>query len=92
MMITGTQACAFEVTAALEKVATAVAEATAVVADLNAALTQDHQRSESARVAETARRRETKTVSNSASSYVDLEPGLGFADWRSEVFSLLEGS
>jgi hypothetical protein len=26
----------------------------------------------------------------SVSSYVDLEPDLGFADWRCEVFSLLE--
>jgi hypothetical protein len=27
-----------------------------------------------------------------ASSYVDVEPGLGFADWRCEVLSLLEAT
>jgi hypothetical protein len=73
---------------ALEKVASAVAEATAVVANLNAAVSQDQQQSET-RVAETARRRDTKSVS---SSVVDLEPDLAFADWRSEVLSFLEAS
>ena len=92
MMITGTQARASEVTAALEKVASAVAEATAVVADLNAALKHDQQEAESAMVAESDRRRDTKTVPTSVSSYVDLEPGLAFADWRCEVFCLLDGS
>jgi ABC-type transporter Mla subunit MlaD len=86
MKITGTQARASDVAAALEKVATAVAEATAVVADLNAALTHDQEQSELAKVAETAHRRETRTV---PSSVVDLEPDLAFADWRCEVLNLL---
>jgi hypothetical protein len=45
-IITGTQARASEATVALEKVAAAVAEATAVVADLNAALTRGGQQSQ----------------------------------------------
>ena len=81
-MITATQARGTEVAAALEKVATAVADAAAVVADLNVALTRDRQTSES--------RRRGGNVPGAVTSYVDFEPGLGFADWRCEVLSLLE--
>jgi hypothetical protein len=87
-MITATQARGTEVAAALEKVATAVADAAAVVADLNVALTRDRQTSEIARTADISRRRDGN-VPRSVASYVDFEPGLGFADWRCEVLSLL---
>ena len=90
-MITGAQARASEVAAALEKVATAVADAAAVVADLNVALTRDRQASENVRIAENSRR-QGEHVPGPVSSYVDFEPGLGFADWRCEVLSLLEAS
>ena len=95
--ITGAQSRAAEVAAALDKVAIAVADAAAVVADLNVALTRDRQTSETARSAETARSGETArrgggTAPGPVSSYVDFEPGLGFADWRCEVLSLLEAS
>jgi predicted RecB family nuclease len=45
--ITGTQARASEATAALDRVAVALSEAAAVVADLNAALNQDRRQSRS---------------------------------------------
>ena len=85
--IAGAQARAAEVAAALDKVATAVADAAAVVADLNVTLTRDRRASESARRAEAVRR-----GSGDVPSYVDFEPELGFADWRCEVLSLLEAS
>jgi hypothetical protein len=88
-MSTGAQARATEVAAALEKVATAVADAAAVVADLNVALSRDPQTSEIARNAHHSRR-PSGNVPGPVSSYVDFEPGLGFADWRCEVLSLLE--
>ena len=88
-MNTAAQARGTEVAAALEKVATAVADAAAVVADLNVALTRDRQTSEIARTAEISRRR-GGNVPPPVASYVDFEPGLGFADWRCEVLSLLE--
>ncbi len=72
-IISGTQARASEATVALDKVAAALSEAAAVVADLNAGLTRGGQQSQIP-----------------ASSYVDFEPDLGFADWRCEVLSLLE--
>jgi len=68
-----------------------VADAAAVVADLNVALTRDRQTFETARIAETDRRGGGH-VPGPVSSYVDFEPGLGFADWRCEVLSLLEAS
>ena len=68
-----------------------MADAAAVVADLNVALTRDRQTSETARMAETARRG-GRNHPGPVSSYVDFEPGLGFADWRCEVLSLLEAS
>ena len=71
--------------------ATAVADAAAVVADLNVTLTRDRQTSENARIAETVRRG-GRNVPGPVSSYVDFEPGLGFADWRCEVLSLLGAS
>jgi pyrimidine operon attenuation protein/uracil phosphoribosyltransferase len=89
--ITGAQARGAEVAAALEKVATAVADAAAVVADLNVTLTRDRRNSESARSDEAVRRR-GGDVPGPVSSYVDFEPELGFADWRCEVLSLLEAS
>lgn len=87
-MNTAAQARGSEVAAALEKVATAVADAAAVVADLNIALTSDSQTSEIAKVP----RRRGGPVPGPVASYVDFEPGLGFADWRCEVLSLLEAS
>jgi hypothetical protein len=70
-LITGAQARGNEVAVALEKVATAVADAAARMAELNSALARERQPAEI------------------ASSYVDFEPGLAFADWRCEVLSLL---
>ena len=83
--ITGAQSRASEVAAALNKVATAVADASAIVAELNVALMRDRQPSETA---ETCRPPGKPPVAVSA--FVDFEPGLGFADWRCEVLSLLE--
>lgn len=68
--ITGAQARASEVAVALDKVAIAVADAVAVVADLKVSL----------------------KAPVPMPNYVDVEPGLGFADWRCEVLSLLEPS
>jgi hypothetical protein len=84
-MITGAQARASEVAAALNQVATAVANASAVVAELNVALMRDRQPSETS---ETSRPR--GNAPGPVAAYVDFEPGLGFADWRCEVLSLLE--
>ena len=96
-MITATQTRGSEIAAALEKVATAVADAAAVVADLNVALTHDRRTSEMARTNEIAgtgaiSRRRGGNLPGPAASYVDFEPALGFADWRCEVLSLLEAS
>ena len=44
-----------------------------------------------ARVAQISRRGGGSTTVP-LSAYADLEPGLGFADWRCEVLSLLEAS
>lgn len=68
-----------------------MADAAAVVADLNVTLTRDRRTSERAKSAE-AVRRGGGDVPGPVSSYVDFEPGLAFADWRCEVLSLLEAS
>ena len=94
-MITATQIRGSEIAAALEKVATAVADAAAVVADLKVALTRDLQPFGIAGTSEIAgtvaiSRRRGGNAPGPAASYVDFEPALGFADWRCEVLSLLE--
>ena len=68
-----------------------MADAAAVVADLNVTLTRDRRTSERARSAE-AVRRGGGDVAGPVPSYVDFEPELAFADWRCEVLSLLEAS
>jgi hypothetical protein len=85
-MNTGAQARGPEVAAALEKVATALADASATVAELNIALA-NRQPPEIAEIGGTGR-----TAPGPVLSYVDFEPSLGFADWRCEVLSLLEAS
>ena len=65
-----------------------MAEAAAVVADLKAVLSEDRQHTRSDNRTMTQRR--GRNVPTGVPSYVDFEPGLGYADWRCEILSLHE--